>query len=80
MSLRVPASLERRGLGRLRRQEGWSRRPEKQREAVLLVQVQGLSVAEAAVRAGVSLGALKVRAHRGYRALRAQLELGESLR
>lgn len=51
--------------------------PTKQREAVVLVQVEGLSVAEAAVRAGISVGALKVRAHRGYRALRARL--GESL-
>jgi RNA polymerase sigma-70 factor (ECF subfamily) len=46
----------------------------KQREAVQLVQLEGLSVAEAALRAGVSVSALKVRAHRGYRALRAQLE------
>lgn len=43
--------------------------PEKQREAVTLVQIEGLSVAEAALRAGVSTGALKVRAHRGYRAM-----------
>ena len=48
--------------------------PEAQREAVTLVQIQGLSVAEAALRAGVSPGALKVRAHRGYRALRRVLE------
>ena len=44
-----------------------------QREAVVMVQLEGLSVAEAAARAGVSPGALKVRAHRGYRALRAKL-------
>ena len=50
--------------------DAMSRLPEKQREAVQLIQLQGLSVAEAAVRAGVSSGALKVRAHRGYRALR----------
>jgi RNA polymerase sigma-70 factor (ECF subfamily) len=48
--------------------------PEAQREAVTLIQVEGLSVAEAALRAGVSAGALKVRAHRGYRALRKTLE------
>ncbi|MGB0619705.1 MAG: RNA polymerase sigma factor [Myxococcota bacterium] len=48
--------------------------PEKQREAVTLVQIEGLSVAEAALRAGVSAGALKVRAHRGYRALAKALE------
>lgn len=48
--------------------------PDAQREAVTLVQVEGLSVAEAALRAGVSTGALKVRAHRGYRALAKALE------
>lgn len=48
--------------------------PAKQREAVELIHLEGLSVAEAALRAGVSPGALKVRAHRGYRALRARLE------
>jgi len=54
------------------------RLPPKQREAVELVQVQGLSVAEAALRAGVSTGALKVRAHRGYKAMRALLAREES--
>ncbi len=49
--------------------------PGKQRQAVELIQIEGLSVAAAALRAGVSTGALKVRAHRGYRALRAVLEL-----
>jgi RNA polymerase sigma-70 factor (ECF subfamily) len=48
--------------------------PEKQREAVTLIQIEGLSVAEAALRAGVTPGALKVRAHRGYRAMRDALE------
>jgi RNA polymerase sigma-70 factor (ECF subfamily) len=48
--------------------------PEGQREAVVLIQVEGLSVAEAALKADVSPGALKVRAHRGYRALRKMLE------
>lgn len=47
--------------------------PAKQREAVELIHVHGLTVAEAAVEAGVSPGALKVRAHRGYRALRMRL-------
>jgi RNA polymerase sigma-70 factor (ECF subfamily) len=47
--------------------------PEAQREAVRLLQVEGLSVAEAALRVGVTPGALKVRAHRGYRALRERL-------
>ncbi len=47
--------------------------PANQREAVEWIHVQGLSVAEAAGRAGVTPGALKVRAHRGYRALRKRL-------
>jgi RNA polymerase sigma-70 factor (ECF subfamily) len=48
--------------------------PPKQREAVEMIQLQGLSVAEAALRAGVSVSAVKVRAHRGYKALRIRLE------
>ena len=47
--------------------------PVAQREAVALIHLEGLSVAEAASRAGVTPGALKVRAHRGYRALRGLL-------
>jgi RNA polymerase sigma-70 factor (ECF subfamily) len=47
--------------------------PPRQREAVTLIHLEGLTVAEAADRAGVSKSALKVRAHRGYRALRALL-------
>jgi len=47
--------------------------PAGQREAVELLHLEGLSVAEAAERVGVSPGALKVRAHRGYRALRTLL-------
>ncbi|MBW2270003.1 MAG: sigma-70 family RNA polymerase sigma factor [Deltaproteobacteria bacterium] len=50
--------------------------PDTQRDAVVMIQLEGLSVAEAAQRAGVSAGALKVRAHRGYRALRASLGTG----
>lgn len=53
--------------------------PAKQREAVELIHLHGLSVAEASIRAGVSPGALKVRAHRGYRALRARLAGAEGL-
>jgi RNA polymerase sigma factor (sigma-70 family) len=49
-----------------------------QREAVELIHVHGLSVAEAAKRAGVTMTALKVRAHRGYRALRAHMESSQS--
>ena len=48
--------------------------PDSQREAVELIHLEELSVAEAAARVGISKSALKVRAHRGYRALRARLE------
>jgi RNA polymerase sigma-70 factor (ECF subfamily) len=44
--------------------------PEQQRQAVVLVKLEGKSVQEAAAIAGVSVGAMKVRAHRGYEALR----------
>ncbi len=47
--------------------------PASQREAVLLIHVRELSVAEAAERVGVTVSALKVRAHRGYKALRGLL-------
>ena len=53
--------------------------PAAQREAVELIHLQGLSVAEAAERAGTTAGALKVRAHRGYRALRTLLGPREDL-
>jgi RNA polymerase sigma-70 factor (ECF subfamily) len=54
-----------------------ARLPDAQREAVSLLHLADLSVAEAARRAGVSQSALKVRAHRGYRALHAILSAQE---
>lgn len=50
---------------------------EVQREAVMLLKVQGLSVREAAAVAGVNASTLKVRAHRAYEALREALGLGD---
>ena len=47
--------------------------PSSQREAVELLHVHQLTVAEAAERVGTTPGALRVRAHRGYKALRARL-------
>lgn len=47
------------------------RLPNRQREALQLLKFQGLTVAEAAARAGTTPGALKVRAHRAYVALKA---------
>jgi RNA polymerase sigma factor (sigma-70 family) len=51
-----------------------SKLPASQKQAVELLYLEQLSVAEAAARAGVSRSALKVRAHRGSRALRAALQ------
>lgn len=47
--------------------------PEKQREAVVLTKLDGNSIAEAAAITGTTPGAMKVRAHRGYAALRKAL-------
>ena len=47
--------------------------PVQQREAVVLTKLEGKSVAEAAAIAGTTVGAMKVRAHRGYEALRKVL-------
>ena len=47
-----------------------SKLPSNQREAFSLLKLEGLSLEAAAARAGVSVGALKVRAHRAYKALK----------
>jgi RNA polymerase sigma-70 factor, ECF subfamily len=47
--------------------------PVAQREAVVLTKLDGKTVAEAAEIAGTTVGAMKVRAHRGYEALRKLL-------
>jgi RNA polymerase sigma-70 factor (ECF subfamily) len=44
--------------------------PPAQREAFAMLKLDGLTLEDAAGRAGVSVGALKVRAHRAYKALR----------
>lgn len=48
--------------------------PVSQREAVLLLKVEGLSAAEAAAVVGTTEGAIKMRAQRGYEQLRRTLE------
>jgi RNA polymerase sigma-70 factor (ECF subfamily) len=44
--------------------------PPAQREAFSLLKLDGVSLEVAAARTGISVGALKVRAHRAYRALK----------
>jgi RNA polymerase sigma-70 factor, ECF subfamily len=47
-----------------------ARLPPDQREAFSMLKLEGLSTEAAAARTGVSVGALRVRAHRAYKALR----------
>ncbi len=47
--------------------------PPPQRDAFTMLKLEGLSVGAAAARAGVTPGALRLRAHRAYKALRALL-------
>jgi RNA polymerase sigma-70 factor (ECF subfamily) len=49
------------------------RLPPAQREAFVMLKLEGLSITEAAARAGTTPGALKVRAHRAYQALKTLL-------
>jgi RNA polymerase sigma-70 factor (ECF subfamily) len=53
--------------------EALQRLPPAQREAFELLKIEGLSVAAGAARAGTSEGALRVRAHRAYKAIKAFL-------
>lgn len=53
------------------------RLPPAQREVLILLKVQGLSLAEAAALCGTSPASIKMRAHRAYRRLRAELAKSE---
>ncbi|HUO06277.1 MAG TPA: RNA polymerase sigma factor [Candidatus Binataceae bacterium] len=44
--------------------------PDKQREAFTMLNIEGLSLAEASTRTGASIGTIKVRAHRAYERLK----------
>ncbi len=50
-----------------------ARLPPDQRQAVVLTKLEGKSLSQAAEIAGTSVTAMKVRAHRGYKALRGHL-------
>jgi RNA polymerase sigma-70 factor (ECF subfamily) len=50
--------------------EALEKLPPNQREAFSMLKLEGLSLEAAAARSGISVGALKVRAHRAYKALR----------
>jgi RNA polymerase sigma-70 factor (ECF subfamily) len=58
----------------LRMLRSLSRLPATQRNAFELLRNEGVSVAEAARRLGITATAVKLRAHRAYQALRAELE------
>lgn len=54
-------------------EEALDKLPENQRQAVTLVKIEGKSMAEAAEIAQTTPGAMKLRAHRAYQALRKHL-------
>jgi RNA polymerase sigma-70 factor, ECF subfamily len=51
-------------------EDAMARLPEQQREAFSMLKLEGLSIEQAADRAGITVGALRVRAHRAYKTLR----------
>jgi RNA polymerase sigma-70 factor (ECF subfamily) len=67
----APSSLEYKGL-----HEGLEALPESQRHALMLLKVEGLTVAEAAALCGTSPASIKMRAHRAYATLRSLLSRG----
>ena len=54
--------------------------PPAQRQAVVLTKLDGKTMQEAAQIAGTTIGAMKVRAHRGYAALRKSLSATKATR
>jgi RNA polymerase sigma-70 factor (ECF subfamily) len=60
--------------GRRGLRDAIDRLPPRQRRAVLLLKLRGLSLKEAASESGMSVAALKVASHRGLKALRAMLD------
>jgi RNA polymerase sigma-70 factor, ECF subfamily len=67
----APSSLEYQSL-----HEGLQALPASQRDALLLLKVEGLTVAEAAALSGTSAASIKMRAHRAYATLRSFLSRG----
>jgi RNA polymerase sigma-70 factor (ECF subfamily) len=53
--------------------------PPAQRQAVVLTKLDGKTMQEAAQIAGTTIGAMKVRAHRGYAALRKSLSASKAI-
>ena len=58
---------------RIKLQQALAQLPEFQRQAFMMMKVEGLSLAEATERTGSSVGALMVRMHRAYQALKKGL-------
>jgi RNA polymerase sigma factor (sigma-70 family) len=61
------------GSARMVLRDALTRLPLGQREAFMMLKIEGLTINEASARAGVSVAALKVRAHRAYEFLREHL-------
>lgn len=58
---------------RLDLKDALKRLPRLQREAFMMLKIEGLTVSQASARAGVSIAAMKVRAHRAYEFLKEHL-------
>ena len=54
--------------------EALSKLPRQQRQAFSMLKLEGLSIEQAADRAGITAGALRVRAHRAYKALKKLID------
>jgi RNA polymerase sigma factor (sigma-70 family) len=67
----VPVAAD--GHLKLQLEEALGRLSAEQRQALVLLKLHGLSIARAAPLVGTTVGALKVRAHRAYRALKRLL-------
>jgi RNA polymerase sigma-70 factor (ECF subfamily) len=61
-------------------QEAIEALPANQREALLMLKVEGMTLKEVAAATGASVGAVKLRAHRAYEALREALRVFDARR
>ena len=73
MNVQPDVAIEGNGLLKLELEQALLALSPTEREALALLKLDGLSVAAAASRAGTTIAALKVRAHRAYRTLRRLL-------
>jgi RNA polymerase sigma-70 factor (ECF subfamily) len=66
-------SIRNSGSLKLKLRQAMAQLPEFQREAFMMMKVEGLSLMEASERTGTSVSALKVRMHRAYTSLKKSM-------